>query len=44
MLPVGKANPNRWKRELISKKHFFVVDEEAWKRNLEAKFGTCVRY
>ena len=44
MLPVGKANPNRWKRELIAKNHIFVVDEDAWKRNLEAKFGECVRY
>ena len=44
MLPVGKANPYRWKRELIAKDRIFVVDQDAWKRNLEAKFGECVRY
>ena len=43
-LPAGKANPHRWKKELIAKERVFVVDEVAWKRNLESKIGTCERY
>ena len=43
-LPTGKVMPDRWRKELIAKNHVFVVDEGDWQRNLEQKFGTCVRY
>ena len=43
-LPTGKANPKRWKKELIKSERVFVVDEAAWTRTLTEKFGTCKRY
>ncbi len=43
-LPTGKANPTRWKKELIAKDLVFVVDVVAWNRTLASKFGTCERY
>ena len=44
LLPTGRANPRRWNKELIAKDRIFVVDQDAWKRSREAKFGECVRY
>ena len=43
-LPTGLANPKRWRKELITGDHVFVVNETAWKRILALKFGTCERY
>lgn len=39
-IPVGKPS-KRWKKQLIEEFRLMVVNEDAWHRNLEEKFGTC---
>lgn len=39
-IPVGKANKKRWHKSLLDKERLFVVDEDAWNRNL-TQWGTC---
>ena len=41
-LPAGKASA-RWSKLLLEKDMIFVVDESAWCRNLEGKFGKCTK-
>lgn len=39
-IPVEKANPKRWHKSLLDRSRLFVVDKEAWNRNL-TQWGTC---
>jgi hypothetical protein len=39
-IPVGKASRSRWHKELLGKTNLFVVDEDAWNRNL-TRWGSC---
>lgn len=41
-LPTGKAS-KRWTKLLMDKESLFVVDENAWCRTLEEKFGKCTK-
>lgn len=41
-IPTGFAS-ERWNKQLLDKSLLFVVNEESWHRNLEGKFGKCIK-
>ena len=39
-IPTGIAS-KRWEKQLLEKSLLLVVNQDSWRRNLEAKFGSC---
>lgn len=42
-IPTGFASKKRWSKQLLDKSLLMVVNQDAWQRNLEEKFGKCCK-
>ena len=40
-LPIGNKRPGRWQHSLLNNGHLFLVNEQAWARHFNERFGSC---